>query len=157
MERPSKERLFQAAELRAGGCKRSDIAAKVGCTEAELIRWMQDYPHDWAKALEEAEHRTIGEAAAEAVLRLRTMLRSTDDATAGLAARSLNSLLVELRKLALREPESPAPPSSESARLVAFLEGQPDEHLHRLVRAFFPDADARLEAGAVSTPASGTN
>jgi hypothetical protein len=132
---PSDELLARAAELRAAGSTWDAVAAKLNRAADTVRRWPILYPDRWQSALRAAERRLVSEAGAESVLVLRTLLRSDDEKVRRDAARFLIYLRLELAKLdqkASGEPPTPQP-TSDTARLVAFLEGHTDEQLDRLV------------------------
>lgn len=134
---PPESLLSHAAELRAGGLGWDAVAAKVGRAADTVRKWPALYPDRWAAALRDAERRLVGEAGAESVLVLRSLLRSDDEKVRRDAARFLLTLRLELAKLDARA-DAPAPPASDAARLVAFLEGHTDDELERLVADLHP-------------------
>ena len=137
---PSDDLLARAAELRAGGATWDAVAAKLNRSADTVRKCPALYPDRWQAALHNGERRLVAEAGAESVLVLRTLLRSDDEKVRRDAARFLIYLRLELAKLdqkAGQAPTSPAP-TSDAARLVAFLEGHSDEQLARLAANLSP-------------------
>jgi hypothetical protein len=155
---PSDELLNQAAELRAGGAKWETVAAQLHRSADTVRKWPREYAGRWKAALHEAERRLVFDAAAESVLVLRTLLRSDDEKVRRDAARSLTDLKLDLAKIDLsaRDPEA-QPLGSEAARLIAFLDGHPDDELAALTANVFPALAAHqpadVEPRAVACPA----
>jgi hypothetical protein len=139
---PSDELLNRAAELRAGGTTWEAVAAQLHRSAATVRRWPREYAERWKLALADAERRLVCEAAAESVLVLRTLLRSDDEKVRRDAARSLTDLRLDLSKCNLKSDSeaSAATQSSAAARLVAFLDGYPDEQLAAIAANLFPAA-----------------
>jgi transposase len=130
---PSDKLLARAAELRAGGTTWAAVAARLGKSESAVSKWPRKYPDRWLDAMHRAERRQALDSEAEAVLTLRTLLRSDDPKFRRDAAKLLIGLRVELAKLDVKAKFAPAPPlTSDAARVVAFLDGHPDAELAEL-------------------------
>lgn len=148
--------LNRAAELRAAGSTWEAVAAKIHRAADAVRKWPRDYADRWKIALREAERRLVCEAAAESVLVLRTLLRSEDEKVCRDAARSLTDLRLDWSKLELAAgSESAQPLTSDSARILAFLDGHPDEELARLAANFSPVVAASQPAAAERCPVDG--
>lgn len=137
---PSDAVLTRAAELRAGGSTWEAVAAKLRRSPETVRKWPTTYPDRWRTVLHHAERRLLTDTGAESVLILRQLLRSKDDKIKWHAAKSLLALRIEFAKLDARAAAAEAlpPPDSDTARLVAFLEGRPDDELERLVADLQP-------------------
>jgi hypothetical protein len=155
---PNDDMLREAAEMRASGAAWEAIGAKLHRAESSVRRWPQAYPDRWNRFAAEAEHAVVVEAVAESVHVLRNLLRSQDEKIRRDAARALAELRIDLlrHELDAGSEEIPAR-SSDTARLLAFLEGQPDDDLARLAVNVFPDAalaePVSSEPGAAAGPA----
>lgn len=126
--------LARAAELRAGGSAWEAVAAEVGRAADTVRKWPALYPDRWQAALRDAERRLVAEAGAESVLILRTLLRSKDEKVRRDAAKFLVGLRLELARLDQKaSPDTSPHPTSDAARLVAFLEGHTDDQLEQFV------------------------
>ncbi len=90
MSRVSHERLARAAGIIASGSSVAAAAAEVQVSVATIRRWMKD-PR-WRAAYEQARRAVVTEAGNEAVLVLRSLLRSGDAAVRSQAARALASV-----------------------------------------------------------------
>jgi hypothetical protein len=129
---PPSDALFaKAAELRAGGASWDVVAEQVHRAVRTVTGWPRKYPDRWAAALVAAERRLAAQADSESVLTLRALLRSNDERVRWHAAKSLMTRRIERDKLEQKTspPASHPPLSSDAARLIAFLDGQPDEEL----------------------------
>ena len=138
---PSDALLNQAAELRAGGSTWDAVAAELHRSVETVRKWPTAYAALWQPVLRAAERRQAIDSAAEAILILRQLLRSKDEAVRRDAARWLISLRLDQAKLDERSPDEAASAglSSEAKRVVAFLDGQPDdklEHIAATLRRF---------------------
>lgn len=148
--------LNRAAELRAAGGTWEAVAAKIHRAADAVRKWPRDYADRWKLALREAERRLVCEAAAESVLVLRTLLRSEDEKVSRDAARSLTDLRLDLSKLEIAAGSEPSQPlTSEAARILAFLDGHPDEELARLAANVFSFVAASKPAAAEPCPVDG--
>jgi hypothetical protein len=115
--------VARAAELRAGGASWDAVAAKLRRSANTVSRWPSLYPDAWAAELRRAADRFAADAAAEAVLVLRSLLRSDDDKI----KRDAGRLLLRLRP---RPSTDPAPSGTgESAQLAAYLGGLSDDEV----------------------------
>lgn len=134
---PPDSLLNQAAELRAAGKSWEAVADEVGRTVKTVRNWPEAYSLKWAELLRKAEARLVSEATAESVHTLRMQLRSSDDKASRDAAQKLISFRVALGKKPKQSTRNKAKkPSSDAARLVAYLEGLPDDEFHTLAEEF---------------------
>ena len=137
--RPPSDRLFdRVAGLRAGGSTWEAVAAAVGRPASTLMKWPTRYPDRWRAALFRAERVVAREAGAEAVLVLRTLLRSDRETVRRAAAAGLIHVWLGLTRIDLQAGhlEVPPPPlPSRAYRVVQYLEGQSDDELASLVDA----------------------
>ena len=101
MSRVSHERLARAAGIIAGGSSVAVAAAEVQVSVATIRRWMKD-PR-WRAAYEQARRAVVTEAGNEAVLVLRSLLRSGDAAVRSQAARALASVALRAGKGAVAD------------------------------------------------------
>ena len=153
---PAESVLARAAELRAAGSNWEVVAAKLHRAAETVRKWPALYPTEWQAALRTTERRLVFEAGAESVLILRQLLRSEDEKVRRDAAKFLIDLRLELFKLDQQSPEdSPPQLTSDSARLVAFLEEHSDEELERHLAAMRlparhddPELEPSIPAGA---------
>ncbi len=152
---PSDALLNRAAELRAGGATWDSVAKSLNRAADTVRRWPRDYPDRWKIALHEAERQLVCETAAESVLVLRKLLRSEDEKVRRDAARALMDLRLDLTKLELTSVSETTPLTSEAARLIAFLDGQPDEELAILAANVFPSSAAPQSDSAEPCPVDG--
>jgi len=130
---PSEELFARAAELRAAGATWLTIAKEVNRSERTVYRWPRKFPERWADALLQAERRMTAQSDCEGVLTLRRLLLSADEKIRWHAAKALIARRIDHQKIELKAA-LPARPSltSEAARLIAFLDGQPDEELNAI-------------------------
>jgi hypothetical protein len=127
---PSDDLFARAAELRATGATWEAVAKHVQRAARTVRRWPLKYADRWAAALGRAERRMTAQADCESVLTLRKLLLSADEKVRWHAAKALITRRVERDKIELKTvPASPPTLTSEAARLIAFLDGQPDEEL----------------------------
>jgi hypothetical protein len=148
---PPDSLLARAAELRAAGSNWEAVATQLNRSAETVRKWPALHPERWAAATRDAERRLAAEAGSESVLVLRQLLRSKDEKVRRDAAKFLIYFRLELAKLDRKDPSDPTspPPTSDAARLVAFLEGHTDDELARLAAHMFPAAaPAPLEAPA---------
>lgn len=68
-----------AADLRAAGNTWETIALRLKRTVATVRGWPTRYADDWGRLYRAAEHRQLADAALEASLLLRKLLRSQDE------------------------------------------------------------------------------
>ncbi|MBX9626822.1 MAG: hypothetical protein K2X82_23680 [Gemmataceae bacterium] len=139
---PSDDLLARTAELRAGGQTWPAVADRIGKSESAARRWPRKYPDRWLVAMLAAERRQALDSGAEAVLVLRTLLRSADPKLQRDAAKLLLGFRVDLAKLDVKAKFAPQPPAltPEVTQVVAFLKGHSDEQLAELAREFLPPA-----------------
>jgi hypothetical protein len=136
---PSVELLAHAAELRAAGATWETVAKQVQRAVRTVSGWPRKYADRWTTALVQAERLLAAQSDCESVLTLRKLLLSDDERVRWHAAKCLIARRVERDKLALKAPPaSPTPLTSEAARLIAFLDGQPDEELATIVADLTP-------------------
>ncbi len=134
---PPDSLLNRAAELRAAGQAWEAVAEAVGRTVKTVRGWPEAYPEKWADLLRKAEARLVSEATAESVHTLRMQLRSDDEKASRDAAQKLISFRVALGKKPKKPGRKPArTPSTDAARLVAYLEGLSDAEFHTLAEEF---------------------
>ncbi len=96
-----------AAELRAGGASWPAVGEQVHRSAEACRKWPREYVEFWDRAFGMAEQRLLGEAGAEALFTLRSLLRAKDDRVRRDAARVLLGARAELRKLG--HAPTPAP------------------------------------------------
>jgi HEAT repeat protein len=135
---PSNEVFAHAAELRAAGATWESVAKEVRRAARTVRRWPRKYPDRWAAALVQAERLLAAQSDCESVLTLRRLLVSPDELVRWRAAKCLIARRVERDKLALKTPPAHTPLTSEAARLIAFLDGHPDEELAAIVADLAP-------------------
>ncbi len=136
---PSDELFARAAELRATGATWETVAREVNRVERTVRGWQRKYAERWAAALVQAERLMAAQSDCESVLTLRKLLLSQDERVRWHAAKCLIARRVERDKLALKTPPASHPPlTSEAARLIAFLDGHPDEELAAIVADLAP-------------------
>ncbi|MBX9582134.1 MAG: helix-turn-helix domain-containing protein [Gemmataceae bacterium] len=135
---PSDALLARVAEARAEGTTWPAVAARLGKGESTIRRWPRKYPDRWLAAMLRAERRQALDSGAEAVLVLRTLLRSADPKLQRDAAKLLIGLRVDLAKLDVKAKFAPQPPAltPEVTQVVAFLNGHSDAELAELAREF---------------------
>ena len=85
--------LTRAAELRAGGISWEHVATTLRRSAATCRRWPQQYPDLWRRLYATAARERLAEGGAEGLRKLREMLRSEDEKTRQLAAKTLAGLL----------------------------------------------------------------
>lgn len=133
---PPDDLLTRAAELRAAGANWTLVAAQVRRSAETVRKWPLVYAERWAAALHDAERRLAAEAGGEAVLILRTLLRSADEKVRGLAARALVAFRLDLLKVDLKAAaQNPAADATAGAAelLNTLLERHSHEHLTQIV------------------------
>lgn len=136
---PSDDLLARAAELRATGATWDMVAKQVGRAVRTVTGWPRKYPDRWAAALLQAERRMAAQADSESVLTLRRLLMSEDEKVRWHAAKCLVARRLERDKLDRKSPQSSQPSlTSEAARLIAFLDGHPDEELTAIAADLAP-------------------
>ena len=137
---PSDAVLALTAELRAGGTTWPAVAAHLGKGESTARRWPRKYPDRWLAAMLTAERRQALDSGAEAVLVLRTLLRSADPKVQRDAAKLLLGFRVDLAALDVKAKFAPQPPavSPLAAEVITFLETHTHDQLAELARDFFP-------------------
>jgi hypothetical protein len=138
---PSNELFAHAAELRAAGASWETVAKEVNRVERTVRGWQRKYAERWTTALLQAERLMSAQSDCESVLTLRKLLLSDDERVRWHAAKCLIARRVERDKLALKTPPAHTPLTSEAARLIAFLDGHPDEELAAIVADLTPAAD----------------
>ena len=133
---PSDRVLARVAELRAQGTTWPAVAARLGKREETVRKWPRKYPDRWLAAMLVAERRQALDSGAEAVLVLRTLLRSDDPKAQRDAAKQLIGLRVDLAKLDVKAKFAPRGPalSPDAARLLTLLDGDSDDELAELDR-----------------------
>ena len=135
---PSDSLLARAAELRATGASWDVVAEEVGRAARTVRSWPRRYAERWTDALVQAERRITVQSDCESVLTLRQLLLSPDEKVRWHAAKALIARRVERDKIDLKTPPPPPALSSEAARLIAFLDGQPDEELSAIIAELPP-------------------
>ncbi len=133
-KQPPSDSLFaRAAELRATGASWDVVAEEVGRAVRTVSGWPRKYADRWTTALIQAERRITAQSDCESVLTLRKLLLSQDEKVRWHAAKALIARRVERDKIELKSPPPQPALSSEAARLIAFLDGQPDEELSDII------------------------
>lgn len=131
---PSDDTFARAAELRAAGSSWETVAKQVRRAVRTVSGWPRRYADRWTAALTAAERRLAAQADVESVLTLRKLLLSDDERIRWHAAKSLVARRIERDKLDRKSPAAAGSPlSSDAARLIAYLDGQPDEELAAIV------------------------
>jgi transposase-like protein len=108
MKTPSAELrplIVHAIELRAGGASWEHVGRQVERSPDTCRKWRRDYEEFWNSHYPKAEDKSITEAAGEALLVLRSLLRSQDERIRKDVAR-----LFFVTRLKLRELEQKAAP-----------------------------------------------
>jgi hypothetical protein len=139
--------LAVAADLKAGGASWEQVAAKVGRSAAVCRRWPSLYPAAWRRLFRAAEEQLTVEAAAEAVLELRRLLRSEDEKVRREVARTLVGLRSQVRAVEAARPR--AGPTDDGGRADEHYEGLDDAGRCQLTEDLSP-ADAGADAGAAA-------
>lgn len=93
--------ISKAAGIVAAGSSVAIAAAAVGVNESTIRRWMRDTR--WKPAYEAARKAHATEAGTEAVLVLRTLLRSDDEKVRASAAKTLAGVQAAKDQLAARQ------------------------------------------------------
>ena len=139
-QQPPSDALFaRAAELRAAGASWEAIAKEVHRRERTVRGWPRKYTDRWTTALIQAEQRMTAQADCESVFTLRKLLLSQDEKVRWHAAKALIGRRVDHKKIELKSPPPPNPAlSNEAARIIAFLDGQPDEELTAIAAELAP-------------------
>src|SRR5262245_33185539 len=131
---PSDELFARAAELRATGATWETVAKEVNRAARTVRRWPRKYAERWDTAYVLAERLLAAQSDCESIHTLRRLLLSEDERVRWHAAKCLIARRVERDKLALKTPPISATHlTSEATRLIAFLDGQPDEELAAIV------------------------
>src|SRR5258707_5186565 len=94
--------LRQAAALRAVGKSWDAIGEAVNRAAETVRRWREHYPAEWGHYYLEAETHTLADAALEAQLALRSLLRSDNENSIFKAGNSLLKARLAERLCALR-------------------------------------------------------
>lgn len=119
MPRVSRERLSRAAALLAGGASPAAAARELGVPLTTLRRWTND-PR-WSSLFEHARESVRAEAGTEALLVLRSLLRSEDDRLRAQAARTLAAVAARpLRATGLTNTAGPTD-TTDTAEVVRLL------------------------------------
>ncbi|MBA4062822.1 MAG: hypothetical protein C0501_03785 [Isosphaera sp.] len=101
MVRATDERMARAAAVAAAGSSLATAADAAGVSERTVQRWAKD-PR-WAPLYDRARAAAATEAGAEAVLVLRSLLRSGDEAVRASAARVLATVQSAKDRVAARQ------------------------------------------------------
>jgi hypothetical protein len=131
------ELLTTAAEMRAEGAGWEAIAAKVRRSADTVRRWPQRHAALWQRLFREAEERLVAEASAESVLVLRRSLRDPDDKVRREVARTLVTARTARRR---QEKKTTAEPTDDRERVAAFLAGQDEAALRRMLEELLTHA-----------------
>jgi hypothetical protein len=107
--------ITKAASIVAGGSSVAVAAEAVGVNESTIRRWMRD--SRWKPAYDAARKAHAVEASTEAVLVLRSLLRSDDEKVRVNAAKTLASVQAAKDQLAARQSAG-----SEAANALAGVE-----------------------------------
>ena len=139
-QRPPSDELFaRAAELRVTGASWETVATQVHRAVRTVTGWPRKYSDRWVAALAQAERRLVVQSDSESVNTLRRLLISDDEKVRWHAAKSLIARRIERDKLDRKNAaSSPSPLTSDAARLIAFLDGQPDEELAAIAAELAP-------------------
>ncbi|MFO0821853.1 MAG: hypothetical protein U0792_01845 [Gemmataceae bacterium] len=106
--------ITKAASIVAGGSSVAIAAEAVGVNESTIRRWMRD--NRWKPAYDAARKAHAVEASTEAVLVLRSLLRSGDEKVRVNAAKTLASMQAAKDQLAARQS------AGEAANALAGVE-----------------------------------
>jgi hypothetical protein len=159
METPSSKLLpliTLAAELRAGGSSWVKVAEQVERGAETCRQWPRRYPELWRQLYREAIGQRSAEAAAEAQLYLRKLVRDDDPRISLKAAELLqrgweNHMDREDRM----ERPDPARVAVEIAEFAKYLKGMTDDQLARHLADFLarrPSAAAGPAPGTADPP-----
>ena len=124
--------LLRAAEMRAAGNSWETIAKETGQSLNCVRAWPSDYPDVWQQALYEGQKKIIADAGAEALVALRTSLRSDDEKVKNDAARFLLNLKVEFDKRERDAVQTTSTRDDVWHRLADHLGSLSDAELHLL-------------------------
>ncbi|HLW64777.1 MAG TPA: hypothetical protein VKS79_05605 [Gemmataceae bacterium] len=138
------EMMICAAELRAGGASWEAVGRELRRHADTCRRWAREYPEVWRRLYRAAELRLAREAAAEARVTLRQLLRSEEEKTRLAAARDL------LRARPVRHGRKPAETAdSEVTTFISQLQGLSDDEIEDMLRDFLA-----AEGALARTPGS---
>lgn len=123
------DKILKAAQLRRGGASWSEIALVVGRNRQTVRRWSEEHSQEWQEAIDALEkseslETNLESAAREAILILRSLLRSQDEKIQRDAAKTLLDL----------SHSQPAPSQSKFAILAQMVEGLNDHDLFQLLQ-----------------------
>ncbi len=110
--------LAVAAELRAGGAPWAKVGAKVNRSAETVRQWPRLHAEHWDPLFRKAERRQCAEAATEARVALRQLLRHEDPKIVLAAARALEKTREE--QCARDEQAAPAPADAAEQEMLAF-------------------------------------
>jgi hypothetical protein len=145
--------LTSAADLRAAGASWLKVGEHTKRSPETCRQWPRRFPDTWRRLYREAEKHLIDEAAAEARVILRQMLRSPDQKIVLAAAQILIRGRDQQRALEERaERPDPAAVAAEITEFARYLKGLTDAQLAAHLDAFL----ARRQLAAAGT-AAGTD
>jgi hypothetical protein len=159
METPSSKLLpliTLAAELRAGASSWVTVAEHVHRSAETCRQWPRLYPELWRRLYREAIGQRTAEAAGEAQLILRKLVRSDDPKISLRAAQLLQRGWEDHmdREDRLERPD-PARLAAELAEFAKYLKGMTDDQLARHLADFLacrPTAPAGSAPGTADPP-----
>lgn len=127
------DKLQKAAQLRRGGASWSEIALVVGRNRQTVRNWSTEHSQEWQAAIDALEkseslETNIENAAREAILILRSLLRSQDEKIQRDAAKTLLDL----------NTSHSSPSHSKLAILAQMVEGLNDHDLFQLLQESNP-------------------